>query len=229
MNTRILFIAVVLIGLTSASATASDKKKYYKKHHHKNNHFVNAKPITFVERGVQFFVFPDGTFDFNTHFNQTHHNNHDNSMFYKSNNTKRTYVNRNYHQNYNRGVTIDHDRYGNVRRIGNVFLNYDRSGKIKRVGTVYMNYKRGRNFVSLSQVGGLRVEYNSCGEILYSYGQVKRFTDFCNFCGVQSCSVNHNHRNSNYNDYNERYNGRHYRNDDNHYYFKQKGKLKKRK
>ena len=31
-----------------------------------------AQPIQFVERGVEFLIFPDGSFDFNTQINRDH-------------------------------------------------------------------------------------------------------------------------------------------------------------
>ena len=67
MKKLVLIFAVLLMGLTTVTAaekveTASKGEdltiNYY-------NHFI--QPIQFVERGVEFLIFPDGTFDFNTH------------------------------------------------------------------------------------------------------------------------------------------------------------------
>lgn len=65
MKTKLLFTAIVLIGLTSANATKTNVVP-------QGEDFLNttryryAEPIMFMERGVKFFVFPDGSFDFNS-------------------------------------------------------------------------------------------------------------------------------------------------------------------
>ena len=127
--------------------------------------FRNADPIVFMERGVEFFIFPDGQFDFNTRPSGGKIN-------YKPNG--RRMVNRTYGapmnsriQNY--GVKVEHDDFGRVRRIGNVFINYDANDRIKRVGSVYMSYNR----FALEQVGGLQIIYNRRGQIVDMVGSVK--------------------------------------------------------
>ncbi|MDO5980439.1 hypothetical protein [Flavivirga spongiicola] len=238
MKRLVLLFASLLIGLTTVSATELNHQKL------ENNlditkRYRYAQPIMFVERGVEFLIFPDGSFDFNTNANDGYHNDHYYKRSSRRGSTNTTYGirNRSYKYNpyrYNRGVSVSHDRDGKVRRIGNVYLNYDRYGKIKRAGSVYMNYRYGHG--SLSQVGGLRVAYNHWGKIVNTRGQVKRHSDYCNFCGVQSCSVNHKFGNHYDNDWNDdRHHDNHYNdwddgiydNDDNYYYFKQNGKVKK--
>ncbi len=139
--------------------------------HHKVGHqnrwaadFRNAEPIVFTERGVEFFVFPDGQFDFNTRPSR-------NEMYY--NPSGRRSVNSTYgapvnsrFQNF--GVKVEHDEFGRVRRVGNVFINYDASNRIKRVGSVYMSYNR----FALEQVGGLQIIYNHRGQIVDFVGSV---------------------------------------------------------
>ena len=172
----------------------------------------------FLERGIEFLIFPDGSFDFNTHINNGHYE----DTYYRNSNSRRGSINTSYHGpkvnvHYssdfgNRGVSISRDRYGNVRRIGHVYLNYDRYGKITRVGSVFINYGRGRN-ATLTQVGGLRINYNRWGEIV----NVRGF-------------VNWNNRDA-HNDiirYNDR-NDFHYDSDDNYYYYKKNGEIKKQK
>ncbi|NMH88189.1 hypothetical protein [Flavivirga algicola] len=220
MKRLVLLFAGLLIGLTTVSATEL--------HHPKTKDYLNttkyyryAQPIMFMERGVEFLIFPDGSFDFNTNAY---------SDYYKASHYKRnsrrglvdaTYGIRNKRHKYNnpyrynRGFSISHDRDGKVRRIGNVYLNYDRFGKIKRIGSVYMSYRHGRYMV-LNQVGGLQVRYNRWGEIINTRGQVKRHDDYCNFCGVQSCTTEHAFE----------YRDRHH-DDDNYYYYKKNGKVKK--
>jgi hypothetical protein len=38
-----------------------------------------------------------------------------------------------YARNQNFGVKVEHDNFGRVRRVGNVFINYDANDRIKRV------------------------------------------------------------------------------------------------
>ncbi|WGH75842.1 hypothetical protein P8625_01375 [Tenacibaculum tangerinum] len=74
--------------------------------------------VTFVERGIQFHVFLNGDFDFNTHYNR--------------------------YSDY--GIRIKRDRRGRVRSVGNVYINYDARGNVNRIGSVFMRYKFGNLF-----------------------------------------------------------------------------------
>lgn len=120
--------------------------------------FRNADPIVFMERGVEFYIFADGQFDFNTRPSNG-------GMYYKSSkkNERRSYVTRDY------GVKVEHDNRGQVRRVGNVMINYDANGRVKRVGSVYMAYNR----YALDRVGGLQIIYNRRGQIVDIVGAVK--------------------------------------------------------
>ena len=173
MKKMTLVLASLLIGLTSASVNAAvetsvndngKKVRQTKRYHY-------TQPIMFVERGVEFLVFPNGEFDFNT---EIVGNTFDDNFYYR-NKTRRGSINATHgapgrHSNYNRprGTLVLHDRFGRVRRIGNVFLNYDSRGRLKRVGSVYMRYRRGK----LKQVGGLTIQYNRYGQIIGTHGQV---------------------------------------------------------
>ena len=92
-----------------------------------------AEPIAFMERGVEFLVFPNGDFDFNTAP----------SNYAQPRNTTygapRSSSVRYYNTNGSQGVLIQHDNMGRVRRVGNVFINYDAQGRVKRIGSVYMS------------------------------------------------------------------------------------------
>lgn len=125
---------------------------------------ADAEPIVFIERGVEFFVFADGQFDFNTRPTTG------GDVYYKS--AARASVNRTHGaprvQTANYGVRVEHDELGRVRRVGNVFINYDGFDRIKRIGSVYMSYNR----FALSQVGGLRLKYDNRGFITGYSGSV---------------------------------------------------------
>ncbi|WP_179020288.1 hypothetical protein [Winogradskyella forsetii] len=225
MKRQVLFMAMVLIGLTSATATtAGDAVLIGEDYNTARNRY--AQPILFVERGVEFLVFADGSFDFNTELFTTAPN--DNNYYYRRSNTRtRRSTNRTYGApgtTYNvndRGVLIRHDNEGRVRRIGNVFINYDRQGRLKRVGSVYLGY-RGHQLV---QVGGLRILTNRHGEVIGTRGFVNFNNQNCGICGITGCSVDHfddsNHNNWNEDDWNN--------NDDDYYYYRKGGKTLKQK
>jgi hypothetical protein len=208
MKSKILFLAVVLLGITSATATTAGDAVLNGEDFN-NARYRFAEPIVFIERGVEFLIFPDGSFDFNTELSSTIPD--DDDYYYRRNrrSTNRTHgaPGTRYHQG-DRGVLVRHDRLGRVRRIGNVFINYDRHDRIKRIGSVYMSYRRGQ----LKQVGGLRLLYNRYGDVIGTRGQVNRWN--------QGFSIDY----SDNNDWNDDWN-----NDDDHYYYRKNGKVKKQK
>ncbi len=114
----------------------------------------NAEPFVFTERGIDFYVFPDGQFDFNTRPEST------GDYYYRQAGNRAQARGRN-HVEVNYGVRIEHDAFGRVRRVGNVFINYDAFDRVNRIGTVYMRYNR----FAMSQIGGLRIEYDRRGNI----------------------------------------------------------------
>ena len=221
MKKQVLFFAALLIGLTSAQATTTgDVVRHGEDFNNTNYRF--AEPIVFIERGVEFLIFPDGSFDFNTEIE-----NNVTETYYRTSRTRRSSVNTTYgapgtvnRVHYStprpRGVIITHDSNGKVRRIGNVFINYDREGRIKRAGSVYMSYQRSNGL--LRQVGGLKINYNRWGEIIH-------------FTGV----VNHNNANHNYGvgsgHGGQQYDGydNDYSDDDDFYYYRKNGAVKKQK
>jgi len=221
MKTKLLFTAAVLIGLTSANATKTNVAP-------QGEDFINttryryAEPITFIERGVEFLIFPDGSFDFNTNINHAS-DDFDNS-YYRGTSSSRGSVNgtkgapgtisRSYYGTpRDNGVIIQHDYDGRVRRIGNVFINYDRAGKIKRLGTVYMSYDRSG---TLTQVGSLRVRYSQWGEIISTQGVVNRANSNYLYGGQYTTD----HASPIYNDYDDQ---------DDYYYYRQGSTVKKQK
>ncbi|MEL0456437.1 hypothetical protein WJN01_09375 [Flavobacteriaceae bacterium SZ-1-7] len=228
MKRVLLVCAGLLIGLTTASATETTTEKPKTKIDI-NNNYRYAEPIMFLERGIEFLIFPDGSFDFNTHINN---NGHNDDFYFRNSNSRRGSINASYSgpnvsvqyssDFANRGVSISRDRDGKIRRIGHVYLNYNRYGKITRVGSVFIGYGRGRT-ATLTQVGGLHVNYNRWGEIVSTHGKVNRYDSYCNFCGDHSCTISHEHGNNGY------YHDDHDNYDDGYYYYKQNGKVKKQK
>lgn len=161
---RTITLLVASIMLTASVANAQEKRSY--------NHTTTAscnfdEPISFTERGIEFFVFANGDFDFNTRPNDSQGDYH-----YRLAGKRTADVNRRNPVNY--GVLVEHDSFGRVRRVGNTFINYDSQDRVNRIGTVYMRYNR----FALTQVGGLRIVYNRRGEIIDMIGQVKRNSGF---------------------------------------------------
>jgi hypothetical protein len=124
------------------------------------------EPISFTERGIEFFVFPNGEFDFNTRPDDSQ-----GDYFYKGAGKRITTVQSRRPVNY--GTRIEHDSFGRVRRIGNTFINYDSRDRVSRIGSVYMKYNR----TSLAQIGGMRIVYNRRGEIVDTVGRIKGYSN----------------------------------------------------
>lgn len=113
--------------------------------------YRDAEPIIFKERGIEFMLFPNGEFDFNTkpavrpRVNGT--SDAPRGMFYGTS---------------ERGIRVEHDNFGRVRRVGNVYINYDAYGRVKRIGTIYMSY----NSFAVTKVGNMRIVYDRRGRIV---------------------------------------------------------------
>jgi len=121
--------------------------------------YHNDEPIHFKERGIKFFIFPDGQMDFNIHPNEQGTTT---EYYYKSN---RNSSRRGTHQ---RGTKVVRDYRGRIIRVGRVFINYNYKGKISRVGSVSISYRRNL----MTRVGGLRLIYDRYGNVRFS-GRVK--------------------------------------------------------
>ena len=208
------FILVLAIGFYIARKTKTGEDLLITKR------YRYTQPILFVERGVEFLIFPNGEFDFNTELVAGPFND---DFYYRNNRSRRSGINATFgapgttvrYTNVRRaprGTLILHDRFGKVRRIGNVFINYDSRGRVKRVGSVYMRYRRGL----LKQVGGLTIQYNRFGDMIGTNG----FVNWAN----QDCNNGIGQFNDGWfdDDWNEDY-------DDDYYYYRRGDKKLKRK
>ncbi|WP_152975615.1 hypothetical protein [Lacinutrix himadriensis] len=235
MKKLVLLFTGLLMTLTSV--TAAEKITATQKQGEDLNisRYSFAQPIQFVERGVEFLIFPDGSFDFNTNLDYTN-----GDSYYRTTNSRtRTPITSTRTRSVNRtfgapgtrvtytnssipngGVIVTHDSHGKVRRIGNVFVNYNREGQVKRLGSVYINYNR---YGMLDQVGGLHIRYDRNGYVIGMTGHVNYSNQGCGVCGMTSCSINHF---DNHNDWDNDHND--YNNDD-FYYYKKNGKTVKQK
>ncbi|HOZ74373.1 MAG TPA: hypothetical protein PLS51_09855 [Flavobacterium sp.] len=177
MKTITLLAAVALLWGSNASASTVNSRL----DNPIERRFNLDTPIEFTERGILFLVFPNGEFDFNTEASQN------SGIVYRNGHRSN---NQTYGVTPNRGVVIEHDALGRVRRIGNVFVNYDAQNRIRRIGSVYMTYNR----FALSQIGNLRIVYNRNGQIINIIGSVKGYR--YNEENDADCNFYENHNNS---------------------------------
>lgn len=219
-----LLLIGLLLGITSTTATEIVSELDNSKDLRINKRYRYTQPVMFVERGVEFLIFPNGEFDFNTDIYYRY------DSYYRNGKSKRRGINTTYgapgvRYNYSRsrGVYVAHDRLGRVRRVGNVYVNYDHYGRIKRVGSVYIKYRHGR----LKQVGGLHIKYNRKGKVIDTWGKINRSNQGCGFCGTFGCTADH---------FNNDYRDDWYENDwydngnnDDYYYYRKSGKTLKKK
>jgi len=153
-----LVVSVLMIStITNATEVTFTSKENRVRHNF-------DEPISFTERGIEFFVFPNGDFDFNTRPQDSQ-----GSYFYKTAGKRGATVSARRQINY--GVLIEHDSFGRVRRIGNTFINYDNRDRVNRIGSVYMRYNR----MALTQIGGMQIVYNRRGEIVDTIGSIKGY------------------------------------------------------
>lgn len=216
-----LVLAALLLSVTSAKAT-EQVSELDGKDLRVTKRYRFSQPIMFVERGVEFLIFQNGEFDFNTDSQYGFSDN-----YYRKHNSRNRGYNKTYgapgvHVKYNRsrGVYIAHDRFGRVRRIGNVFVNYDAYGRVKRVGSVYMRYRHNK----LKQVGGLYLQYNRWGDMIDIRGNVNFSNQGCGFCGMTGCTTNHFHNDGG----NNWYNDNDWSDNDDYYYYRKNGKTHKK-
>ena len=148
---RGLLLVLGMMSIISAQANAIDTTN-------EKIEIVNRynDAVTFIERGVEFHVFLNGDFDFNSSYRN----------------------NRYYDYNGRRSVRkpvlrIKRDYRGRITRVGNTNIRYDYKGNVKKIGNIRMYYQRGL----LKRVGNLKISYNKWGDP-YFYGEVKYNNDY---------------------------------------------------
>ncbi|WBX72839.1 hypothetical protein PG913_07955 [Tenacibaculum pacificus] len=145
MKKGILLLLIAIMSLTTVSA----------KNTHKSTSNIEVKNryndvVTFIERDIQFHIFLNGDFDFNT--------------YYKNNR----------YTNYNNRVLIKRDNRGRIRRIDNTFINYGINGNVTRIGSVFIDYRFGK----LAKVGNLKIRYDRWDTPQF-HGNVKYNNNHC--------------------------------------------------
>jgi hypothetical protein len=191
MKKGVLLLLGMFIMVSTVEANNSNKLSTIKGNYLYNN------SVNFTELGIEFFIFTNGDFDFNTYDND----------FYKDHNGRRI--------KNNRDVRIDRNYKGQITKIGNAFINYDYRGNVTRIGNISLSYRFGK----LTNVGDLRVQYDRWGNPNF-YGNVRnyyydngiRFS--LNFGDVCNYNDTYFYRNDFKNNY------RQFREDRNYYYYK---------
>ena len=112
----------------------------------------------FVERGVEFAVFPDGQFDF---------------FFNPRGNFSRipSHINYSFNAGYDYGPFVQYDDYGAVIQIENVPVYYDYYGRITQAGRVKIRYNA---FGMVNRVGNLFVHYDPYHRYTHSSGYINQ-------------------------------------------------------
>jgi hypothetical protein len=137
MKQKIFFIITfVLVSISTSANTITDRSIF--------------RPIEFIEQGIQFTIFQNGSFDFRFSNNQS--------------------INR---SSICSKQEIVKDYHGKVRRVGTVLVDYDRYGRLTRIGNIAIRF----NNRAISSIGGLNINYNHFGSIYYS-GSVSRVRNY---------------------------------------------------
>ncbi|WP_299012325.1 hypothetical protein [uncultured Polaribacter sp.] len=148
---------LVLLGMFLMVSTVEAKNGNYLPNNNRGIYaYENA--INFIENGIEFFVFVNGDFDFDTRLNNT---------FYTRNGFR---INHN-------NTRVFRDFRGRINRIGNTLIRYNIRGNVFRIGNIHMRYFGNR----LTNVGNLFVNYDRWGNPFFN-GDVRGY--FHNFNGV---------------------------------------------
>lgn len=212
MSKKITLLVVASFILVGSMAYASENLVFSDNTNRKCYYidYRDAEPIIFRERGIEFMLFPNGEFDFNTRASGPR---------YHVNGTNGAPGTRGYYGPSERGILVEHDNFGRVRRVGNVYINYDAFGRVKRIGTIYMTY----NSFAVTRVGNMRIIYDRRGRIVDVFG----FINHANSGYVYNPRGTYSGGNGGYgygDDYDDDFG-----NDDDYYYYRKDGSKAKMK
>ena len=202
---KITLLVVASILLVGNMALASENPVFSDNTNRRGYYidYRDAEPIIFRERGIEFMLFPNGEFDFNTR---------PSGPRYHVNGTNGAPGTRGYYGTSERGVRVEHDNFGRVRRVGNTYINYDAFGRVKRIGTIYMSY----NSFAVTKVGNMRIVYDRRGRIVDVYGFINHANGGYNYNPGTHYSGGNGHYDDD-DDYGDDYN------DDDYYYYRKDG------
>lgn len=206
MSKKITLLVVASFILVGSMAYASENPVFSDNTNRRGYYidYRDAEPIIFKERGIEFMLFPNGEFDFNTR---------PLGPRYAVNSTNGAPGTRGYYGTSERGIRVEHDNFGRVRRVGNVYINYDAFGRVKRIGTIYMSY----NSFAVTRVGNMRIIYDRRGRIVDVYG----FINYANSGYIYNPRGTYSGVNGGYGYGDDDYDD--YESDDDYYYYRKDG------
>jgi hypothetical protein len=144
MKKGLLFVLAMFMMVSTIEAKLSQEKgKRVNK-----TYLFKAKPIVFVEKGIQFSVLPNGKFKFS-------------KLDYKQPRNKNKWKR-------DRKLKVQRNFKGQIRKVGQVQIYYNRFGNVTQIGSVDLQYKNRK----LKKVGHLRLVYKPNGNVKY-IGHVK--------------------------------------------------------
>ncbi|WGK64689.1 hypothetical protein [Croceiramulus getboli] len=162
---KALIIAFLFLLGTGAQATAVQHLDHGKKKG-KFMRYQQESYVSFIQQGVEYFVFADGSFDFSILERSINTRRRGNTAWNNSPGRSRL----NYNSRFPYRNFIRYNRWGQIRMIGNTPIFYQRNGKVAQIGRVDIRHKRGW----LDRVGNLKVHYDRLGRINRTTGHVFR-------------------------------------------------------
>lgn len=170
---KLAILVVLFLGGITAQANVTNLDHSKKR----GIRYNNAQTITFVQKGVTFFVHTNGEFD----FNRTPYRGR---RGYGINAPGQTY-----------GVTypyrdrgfVRYDRWGNISKVGRNYINYNRRGRVNQIGNISLRYHKGQ----LVKVGNMQVIYDRWGRLLRLEGNIIYGNTDCGICGINGCAIDH--------------------------------------
>lgn len=174
---KLLALAAILLGGIAAQANQVTDLDHSKKTGIRYN---QSQPITFIQKGIQFFVYTDGSFDFEL---PRQYNN--GRRGYGNNNAPGTTYGVRYPYRSNKLIRYDHN--GNISQVGRNVVFYNRRGDVNQIGNISLRYHKGR----LDRLGNMHVNYDRWGRITGLNGRIYHNHTACGICGVSGCSTNH--------------------------------------
>ncbi len=147
---------LLLLGVFMTVSNVEAKKSDHRPELFKLNYYSYANTVNFSERGIDFFVFINGDFDFDINYNRN------------------IRINRDFRGRIKTigNVSVRYDLKGNVTRIGDIYINYFRN-RITSVGDLRVSYDR---WGTPKFYGNIRNYYFDNG-IRFNV----RYGDVCNF------------------------------------------------
>lgn len=159
-----LFAIAFLVGIT-AQATINHENTFASPIGDYDR-YLNSQSVTFVEGGVMYQVFLNGTFNFDVPHYQAIRRNRGRRG--QNIGRRSAVINTNGRRMLNHRIVKD--RRGVIRSVGQTPLFYNDFGKVKNIGGIRLRYSQGR----LLQVGNMQIIYNRRGRVVQTVGHINR-------------------------------------------------------